>query len=94
MQRRFIMLLPLLFAASMPAAAQLAPIGPVSSTPAPVPAPRLDAAARREIVAKLADTMRGRYVFPDVGALAAKKITAALDAGDYATPIMPRPQGR
>lgn len=92
MQRRFTMLLPLLFATSTPAAAQLARIGPIAS--APVSAPTLDAAARREIVAKLADTMRGRYVFPDVGALAAKKITAALDAGDYAMPIMPRPPGR
>jgi len=55
------------------------PSGPMASAPAVA----LDGAARREIVAKLAEAMRGRYVFPDVGELAAKKVTAALDAGDY-----------
>ena len=70
-------LLPLLFAASMPAGAQPGPNGPMAQPSA------LDAPARREIVAAVARAMRERYVFPDVGELAAKKITAALAAGDY-----------
>jgi hypothetical protein len=50
---------------------------------AQAPASSLDAPARREIVAAVARAMREHYVFPDVGELAAKKITAALEAGDY-----------
>jgi len=80
MRRSTIALLPLLLAVSVPAGAQPGPNGP-NGPMAQVSS--LDAPARREIVAAVARAMRDRYVFPDVGELAAKKITAALDAGDY-----------
>ena len=76
-RRSMSVFLPLLLAASMPAGAQPGRNGPMTETPS------LNASARREIVAAVARAMRERYVFPDVGELAAKKITAALDAGDY-----------
>jgi hypothetical protein len=49
---------------------------------APAPA-ALDGKVRQEIVAKLAEALRERYVFPDVGERAAARIEAALAAGEY-----------
>jgi hypothetical protein len=43
----------------------------------------LDAAARRDVVAKLNDALRDRYVFPDVGERAAERIAKAYEAGEY-----------
>jgi len=43
----------------------------------------LEARDRQEIVAKLGEALRQRYVFPDVGERMAAKIDAALAAGDY-----------
>lgn len=65
----------LLAVAPVPSIAQPAP---QMATPAP-----LDAAARREIVATLAQALRERYVFPDTGDRAAAAIEAALAAGSY-----------
>jgi len=42
-----------------------------------------DAAARRDIVAKLSEALRDRYVFPETGERAATRIGAALAAGEY-----------
>jgi hypothetical protein len=49
-----------------------------------------DLAARSAAIAKAADGLRKRYIFPDVGERAAKKIEAALAAGSYDTPGGPR----
>jgi hypothetical protein len=43
----------------------------------------LDAAARQGAVAKLADALRERYVYPDIGEKLADAITARLRAGAY-----------
>ncbi len=55
---------PLLFAAVIPAAAaaQAVPDAPMAVAPA-----TLDATIRQDIVARLCDALRRRYVFPDVG---------------------------
>lgn len=42
-----------------------------------------DAAARSNIVAKLSEALRDRYVFPETGERAATRIGAALAAGEY-----------
>lgn len=42
-----------------------------------------DAAARRDVVAKLGEALRARYVFPQVGERAAQTIERALAAGTY-----------
>jgi hypothetical protein len=66
-------------AAAMVAALCLA--GAASAQP---PAPTvLDSAARQAIVTQLAQGMRDRYVFPDLGAKAADAITANLKSGAY-----------
>ena len=58
-----------------------------TSEPKPVranpPAGRLDAAARRAIVAQVASALRSAYVEPEVGERAAARIEHALAAGDY-----------
>ncbi len=43
----------------------------------------LDADARRDAVARLADELEARYVFPDVGTEAAAHVEAQLAAGSY-----------
>ncbi len=50
---------------------------------ATAPASTFDAAARRDIVAKLSEALRDRYVFPEVAERAAARISAALAAGQY-----------
>lgn len=42
-----------------------------------------DAAARRDLVAKLSEALRDRYVFPEVAERASARISAALAAGEY-----------
>lgn len=85
MTRPLIMIIvPLLTAASSaPAqaeeAAQPAPTAPGATAPVST----FDAAARREIVAKLSEALRDRYVFPEIGERAAARISAALAAGEY-----------
>jgi len=54
------------------------------------PAAALDDAARAAIVAKSADALRNRYIFPDVGETTAAKIEAQLAAGAYADQTQPR----
>jgi hypothetical protein len=75
------MFAPLLLAASSPPsqAADAAPIPPAITAPAST----FDAATRGEIVAKLSEAMRDRYVFPETGERAATRISAALAAGEY-----------
>jgi hypothetical protein len=77
MPRSALIVLSLLLAAAAPAMAQPMPGGP------PAPAAPLDAAARRDLVEKLSQALRARYIFPDVADRAAARITAALAAGDY-----------
>ncbi len=79
-----LMLVPLLAAASS-ASSQAPQTAQAAPTPSKVmaPASTFDAAARREIVAKLSEALRDRYVFPDVGKRAATRISAALAAGEY-----------
>lgn len=80
LRRPALTMLPLLIAATPAvAAAQAAPARPTASAPAAA----LDAAARREVVAKLGEALRENYVFPEVGAQAAARIAASLAAGDY-----------
>ena len=43
----------------------------------------LDAAARRETVTKLAEALRDRYVYPEVGATVADTLIKTLEAGGY-----------
>jgi hypothetical protein len=43
----------------------------------------LDATVRTDIVAKLSEALRDRYVFPDLGERAATRITRALQGGEY-----------
>jgi hypothetical protein len=50
---------------------------------AAVPTLALGAKDRQEIVAKLSEALRQRYIFPDVGNRVAAKIDASLAAGDY-----------
>jgi hypothetical protein len=68
-----------------PAIAVLAAVSVALGQPAPPsgPPPVLDAAARQDIVAKLADALRQRYVFPDVGAKMGDAISTKLMAGGY-----------
>src|SRR5687767_7583271 len=49
----------------------------------PASAATFDAAARRDIVAKLSEALRQRYIFPEVGERAAARIDSALAAGEY-----------
>lgn len=49
----------------------------------------LDAASRQAAVASLADALRQRYVYPDVGAKLADTVTANMKAGAYDTLIDP-----
>jgi hypothetical protein len=53
--------------------------GPASQAPGQA----LDAAERKDVVAKFGTALRERYVFPKVGEEAAARIDAALAAGDY-----------
>lgn len=47
-------------------------------------APRtLDQGARQRVVMKLSDALRANYIYPDIGAKAATKITASHAAGQY-----------
>jgi hypothetical protein len=43
----------------------------------------IDANFRKDIVAKLGEALRDRYIFPEVGERAAERIGAALTAGEY-----------
>lgn len=84
LHRKLAVLLPLLF---------VVPAVPVNATQADstsgnVSAPtstKLGALGRREVVTKLSNALRDRYVFPKVGEQAAARINAALAAGDYET---------
>lgn len=67
-----------------PIAAQTAPAPPTSAAgPAFAPAVTLDAAQQNEVIAALANALRARYIFPDVGEEAALHIESALAAGQY-----------
>jgi peptidase S41-like protein len=57
--------------------------------PQQIPA-ALDDANRRAVVEAAAKMLRERYVFPDVGAQAARAIESALGAGDYKSLDQPR----
>jgi Peptidase family S41/N-terminal domain of Peptidase_S41 in eukaryotic IRBP len=69
------------------AAASCASLQGARAAPGPpgaaAPASAFDAAARREIAARLGEELRDRYVFPDVAERAAARIDAALAAGEY-----------
>lgn len=65
----------------------IATLVPAASAQAPAP---LDDAARTAIVAKSADALRSRYIFPDTGETAAAKIEAQLAAGAYKDLSQPR----
>src|SRR5690606_22107355 len=69
-------------ASTLPLLAVLLTVGPASAQPGPVPA-ALDADARRAVVESAAQTLRERYIFPDVGERAAAAIEAALADGRY-----------
>ena len=56
---------------------------PPQPPPPSVTSKPMDAAERRAVVARTAETMRTRYIYPDVGARAAAKIEAELAAGRY-----------
>lgn len=76
------MVAPLLLAAASPASSQGAQ--PAAAPPgATAPESTFDAAARREIVARLSEELRNRYVFPETGERAATRIATALAAGEY-----------
>src|SRR5690348_3007256 len=62
------------------AAAMLAPAALAQAPGAPPP---LDDAGRATAVAKAADLLRNRYIFPETGEAAAKKIEERLAAGAY-----------
>ena len=81
MHRRIAILLGLLASplSATGVAVQLPPAAPTARAPAS----GLDSSVRHDVVAKLSDALRNNYVFPDVGAKAADKITASLAAGDY-----------
>jgi hypothetical protein len=74
------MVLPLALAAEpAPLAAQpTATVAPAAAAPS-----RIDARDRAEIIAKLGEALRDRYVFPQVGARAAAAIERASAAGAY-----------
>ena len=58
--------------------------GAPAAPPGPGQAPTtVDAAARKEVASALGDALRQRYVFPEIGEKAAKRIDAALAAGEY-----------
>lgn len=80
-RRQFVMLLPLLFVvSSVPSAAQATTVSPAETK-----SPTLESNVRRDVVTKLSEALRERYVFPDIGNRAASKINAALAAGEYDT---------
>jgi hypothetical protein len=76
----------LAFAAVAAAATALAQPAPAPPGPAQQ---TLDAAARQDIVSKLADGLRQRYVFPDVGAKLADAISANQKNGVYKDLVYP-----
>jgi hypothetical protein len=58
---------------------------------APQPAPTsVDEAARAAVIAKAADALRNRYIFPETGEKAAAKLEAQLAAGAYKDLSEPR----
>lgn len=81
MKRFKILMLPFLACLPVAAASQGRP-GPVGM--AGPHAAALNAAQKRDIVAKLVGTLHDRYVFPDVAEKAAAKVQASLVVGDYA----------
>ena len=56
-----------------------------AATPPPIAAQAsaIDGNVRRDVVAKLSDALRDKYIYPDVGQKAAEKISASLAAGEY-----------
>lgn len=60
-------------------AVQAAPVPPRAAAPANT----IDSNVRHDVVAKLSEALRNKYIFPDVGEKAAEKINAALNAGAY-----------
>jgi pimeloyl-ACP methyl ester carboxylesterase len=66
------------------AIANLAQAQPAATNGGPAKA-TLDGAARQAVVAQLATALRDRYVFPDVGAMAADAVSANLKSGVYDT---------
>jgi hypothetical protein len=46
-------------------------------------APPLDATAKREVVAQIAQNLKDKYIFPDRGVAAGEKVKAELAAGHY-----------
>lgn len=78
-RRPLMMVLPLAIAgAAVPAMAQ-----PPAGGPPVAALLSLDGKARREVVAKLGEALRRRYVFPETGTRTAARLEAALAAGDY-----------
>lgn len=57
-------------------------VTPAAESAAPVQA-NFDATARKDVIAKLSQAVRNRYVFPDVAERAAAKIEAAEASGAY-----------
>lgn len=78
--RPFMMFLPMLFAISSAPLTAMQAVPATQTAPAPA---TLDGKARQEVVGKLGEALRERYVFPDIGERAAARIEAALAAGDY-----------
>ena len=89
MKRSKIVMLPVLLCLPVAAACQSgrSTAGSARSGPVGTATPQLatlTAAERQEIVARLADALRDRYVFPDLAEKAAAKVQAGLAAGHYA----------
>jgi hypothetical protein len=76
-----------IFVIALFAAASCGSLQEARAAPAPpgatAPAGAFDAATRRELVERLGEELRDRYVFPDVAERAAARIGAALAAGEY-----------
>ena len=79
--RRIMALCIALWLVGLFAAAQTAPAPGATAPAAP---PRLTEAARAAVVAKLADILTEKYVFPDTGKKMADLLRGNLQAGAYA----------
>jgi hypothetical protein len=82
MMRRRVLIFLSLLACPLSAMAVTMQVPPAPPT-APAPASTIDSNVRHDVVAKLSEALRNDYVFPEVGAKAAEKITASLAAGEY-----------
>src|SRR3954471_9637286 len=81
MRGRVLILLSFLSSPISATAAEMQPVPPAPVATAPLNT--IDSNVRHDVVAKLGQALRDKYIFPDVGEKAADKIDGSLAAGEY-----------